>query len=298
MTQKTATVASMTGFARTSGHHESLRWTLEARSVNSRSLDVRCRVPPGLEALDGTARSAAGKRFKRGAVGIVLTLAKGERDQRVRVNRAMLDQFLDLWRSLDVSDVAPPRFDGLLALRGVLEPIEEEDEDSRLAALQAMERDLGEVLDLLGDARREEGARLLPALESLLDTVETFVRQAGELAAAQPAGLKQRLRTQVEALLEASPALPEERLVQEAALLASKADIREELDRLGAHIAQARTLLAGGGVVGRRLDFLCQEFNREANTVCSKSADVTLTGIGLELKAAVEQFREQVQNIE
>ncbi len=198
-----------------------------------------------------------------------------------------------------VLEAEPPRLDGLLAIPGVVVNAEEADSpeqrETRLAALKA---DLERTLEALVEARRLEGARLAAVIGDHLDGIEALVEAAAGCAAVQPERLRERLRTQVEELLEAAPALPEERLAQEAALLIAKADVREELDRLVAHLEAARELVGQGGPVGRRLDFLCQEFNREANTLCSKSPDVELTRIGLDMKNAIDQLREQVQNIE
>jgi uncharacterized protein (TIGR00255 family) len=288
----------MTGFARIEGSHGAHAWIWELRSVNARSLDVRCRIPAGFERLEPVARAEAGKRFRRGNIALTLTLARSEAIPQLRINRPLLDEVLALARELEGAGAAPPRLDTLLTMRGVIEPVDQADEDVRIAVEQAMERTLGDALGRLAAARAEEGARLAPVLGEHIDRIEHLVSAAGACAAAQPEALKERLRSQVAALLEASPALPEDRLAQEAAILVTKADIREELDRLSAHIEQARALMTGGGAIGRRLDFLCQEFNREANTLCSKSSEVELTRIGLELKAAIEQFREQIQNIE
>ncbi len=290
-----AGVASMTGFARLEGGVEPYRWIWEARSVNGRSLDLRFRVPPGYDRLDPVIRAEVNRRFKRGNVSVQLTLSRTQAAPQLRVNRPLLEEMMRLMRDFAAVGAAPPRVDGLLALRGMLETVEDDTADVADADLTA---DLASVLDALVEARAAEGARLQPALTDHLDRIDALVGEAANSAAAQPAALRERLRANVQALLEASPALPEDRLAQEAAILATKADVREELDRLVAHVAQARALLGGGGVVGRRLDFLCQEFNREANTLCSKAADMALTQTGLELKAVIDQFREQVQNIE
>ena len=288
----------MTGFARSEGDLGAYGWAWEARSVNAKSLDVRARIAGGFDRLEPAARSAAAERFKRGNVSLSLSLKTAERPPRMRINRELLDDLVALAGEFEEAGAARPRLDALLSMRGVIEPVEEEDEAERAAAEAAMLDSLAEVLDRLAAARAEEGARLAPVMSDHLDRVEALVADAKACAAAQPEALKERLRSLVAELLEAAPALPEDRLAQEAALLVAKADIREELDRLEAHIEQARGLLADAAAVGRRLDFLCQEFNREANTLCSKAADVELTRIGLDLKAVIEQFREQVQNIE
>ena len=291
-------LASMTGFARSEGDLGAYAWAWEARSVNAKSLDVRSRIAGGFDRLEPAARGAAAERFKRGNVSLTMTLKTADRLPRMRINRELLDELIALAGELEEAGAARPRLDALLSMRGVIEPVEEEDETERAAAEAAMLDSLGEVLDRLATARAEEGARLAPVMSGHLDRIESLVADAKSCAAAQPEALTERLRSQVAELLDAAPGLPEERLAQEAALLVAKADIREELDRLEAHIEQARGLLADGAAVGRRLDFLCQEFNREANTLCSKAADVELTRIGLDLKAVIEQFREQVQNIE
>ncbi|HTS93120.1 MAG TPA: YicC/YloC family endoribonuclease [Stellaceae bacterium] len=297
---KLGTIASMTGFARSEGEAQGLAWTWEIKSVNGKSLDLRFRLPPGLDALELPLRALLAERLKRGSIGVNLVLSRSGGGGGVRVNRAALEQVLTLARELAREiDAAPPSVDGLLALRGVLDGGEEEldpaQRERREAALLASSR---EAIEALGTMRRAEGARLGLVLAERLGEIARLVGAAESSAAAQPEALRERLRLQIAALVEAVPAIPEERLAQEAALLVSRGDIREELDRLTAHVAAARELLAEGGAIGRRLDFLCQEFNREANTLCSKSAEVELTRIGLALKAATEQFREQVQNIE
>ena len=294
----TSPVASMTGFARCEGDFGSYAWAWEARSVNAKSLDVRSRIGGGFDRLEPAARSAAAERFKRGNVSLTLSLKTADRAPRMQINRDLLNDLVALAGEFEQAGAAKPRLDALLAVRGVIEPVEEEDEAERAGAEAAMVTSLTAVLDQLAAARREEGARLVPVLSGHLERIETLVAAAKATAAAQPEALTERLRGQVAELLQASPALAEERLAQEAALLVAKADIREELDRLTAHIEQARELLSEGVAIGRRLDFLCQEFNREANTLCSKAADVELTRIGLDLKAVIEQLREQIQNIE
>ena len=201
-------------------------------------------------------------------------------------------------RALAGAGAAPPRLDSLLAVRGIIEPVEEDEGEARERVEAALKADLTRLIGELVTARLSEGARLVTVLNGHLDEIERLITAASACASTQPDALRERLRNQVAALLDAAPALPEERLAQEAAILIAKADVREEMDRLRAHIQAARDMLAEGGAIGRRFDFLCQEFNREANTLCSKSADVELTRIGLSLKASIEQLREQVQNIE
>lgn len=289
----------MTGFARSDGAAGAHSWTFEIKSVNGRNLDVRSRLPSGFDQLDQQIRTAVAARLKRGSVSVNLSALRQNAATQYRINRDLLDQLVALSREVAAAGVAPARVDGLLAVRGVIETVEEpETEEQRSEVEAAMLATLDQALDRLADARLAEGARLITVLSNHLAEIERLVRAAAGTAAAQPAALRERLRGQLAALLDAVPALPEDRLAQEAALIVSKGDVREELDRLVAHVAAARDLLARGGAIGRQLDFLCQEFNREANTLCSKSADVELTRIGLALKASIEQLREQVQNIE
>jgi uncharacterized protein (TIGR00255 family) len=290
----------MTGFARAQGRQGARGWTWELRSVNARGLDLRLRLPPGSEALEGPARNAVAARLKRGSVSLNLQVTADAAGTGYRINTQMIEQLIGLAQAFRGQvDPAAPRLDALLAVRGVVEPIEEEeDEAGRERRQQAMLASLEEALARLVAARAAEGERLEAVLVQRLAEIEALAARAAGAAAVQPAAIKARLKQQVQDLLEAQPTLPEDRLLQEAALIAAKADIREELDRLAAHVAAARDLLRRGGAVGRQLDFLCQEFNREANTLCSKSADLELTRIGLDLKTAIEQLREQAANVE
>ncbi len=292
---------SMTGFARAEGHGESCSWIWEAKSVNAKGLDVRCRLPMGFEGLEPAVRGAAQERFRRGNLTINLSLTWTRANGSYRINQSVLDEVLAILPDLrgKISDADPPSLDGLLGLRGVIEPIEEELPDEVRAALEsAILDDLGAALDSLKTMRGDEGARLAEVLDRQVEAIGELCGKAEELAALQPDAIRERLTEQVAELMEQTPALPEERLAQEAALLMTKADVREELDRLKAHRKAAKELLASDGGIGRKLDFLCQEFNREANTLCAKSSDVELTKVGIDLKTVIEQFREQVQNIE
>jgi uncharacterized protein (TIGR00255 family) len=294
------TIASMTGVARAEGHDGPLSWAWELKSVNSKSLDLRFRLPPGFDAIELPLRALMTQRLKRGSVTANLTVARAAGAGNLRVNREALATVLKLVHELanDV-EAAPPRIDGLLALRGVLESGDETpDEGARERQLPSLNEGFARALEGLATMRLSEGARLEAVLSDRLDEIATLVKQAEAAAATQPAAIKARIKELIAALVDTLPALPEERLAHEAALLVAKADVREELDRLQAHLDAARGFLAEGGPIGRRFDFLCQEFNREANTLCSKSADLELTRIGLALKAAIEQLREQVQNIE
>jgi uncharacterized protein (TIGR00255 family) len=288
-------IASMTGFARAEAAGAGRHWVWELRSVNGRGLDVRCRLPAGYDALDATVRAAVAERCKRGNISATLTELKEQRAQ-LRINRETLTQVLSLAAELRDSGAAAPRIDGLLALPGVLERLDGEDEPARHMAL-LVER-LGEALDGLKSMRGAEGERLGALASSHLGEIERLTAAARLSAAAQPDAIAARLRQQLAEILGQVPQPAQERLAQEIALLAARADVREELDRLSAHVGACRALIGAGGPVGRKLDFLCQELNREANTLCSKSADVELTRIGLDMKVAIEQLREQVQNIE
>ncbi len=289
----------MTGFARHDGGDEVVTWTWEIKSVNGRNLDVRCRVPAGSENLEATARAAAVKRCARGNLQINLTVARREVTSRLQINEDLLNRLIELCGKVASDALAPPRLDGLLAVRGVIELVEEDESPEEASAREAaFLADLERALDDLVRVREAEGARLAQMVADHLTAIDGLVDEAARSAGAQPEFLRARLKSQLEELLDAAPALPEERLAQEAAILINKYDPREELDRLGAHVGAARDLLGEGGAIGRRLDFLCQEFNREANTLCAKSPDMELTRIGLELKSRIDQLREQVQNIE
>jgi uncharacterized protein (TIGR00255 family) len=290
----------MTGFARTEGAEGGVSWTWELRSVNGRNLDLRLRLPPGMERLDPRVRSALGERFRRGSVNATLTVARAAGTAPVRINQEVLDQVVALAADLQSRvEAAPPRIDGLLALRGVLEQVEQEESEEERAALdEAMVASFVAALDRLAETRAEEGARLAGVIAGQLDEIARLSARAHEVASTQPAAIEKRLKEQVRVVLEDQPSLPAERIAQEVALLVVKADVREEIDRLSAHVEQARGIMAGDGAAGRRLDFLCQEFNREANTLCSKASDIELTRIGLDLKTVVDQLREQIQNLE
>jgi len=295
------TLNSMTGYARSQGQDADVSWVWELKTVNGRGLELRLRLPPGYDVLDLPAREAVQKALKRGNVNINLNVTKLQKASGIAVNEVVLEQYVQLARTWEVkAGLAPASMDGLLALRGVLESAGEvEDNPASIEARSTvLKKSLDEALKALAQMRAAEGRRLLEVLSGQLDEIASLVQQAEGSAALDPAAIKERLRQQVLALLDAVPTLNEDRLAQEAALIAAKADVREELDRLHAHMAAAREMLASGEAVGRKLDFLCQEFNREANTLCSKAGEVELTRIGLALKVVIEQFREQVQNIE
>jgi uncharacterized protein (TIGR00255 family) len=291
-------LSGMTGFARVEGAHGAWSWAVEARSVNGRNLETRVRYPPGFDGLERTGREGAQARFARGQVTLNVQARRAESTAAVRVNQQLLDRYLELSRAqVAAGHATPPSADGLLALRGVLEAADDDDDAETRAAIEAaMAADLGHALDQLKVARQAEGAALLPVLNGQVDAITALVARAEAEAAAQTDAIRERFSRRLNDLLADTSAM-DERIVQEAAVLAAKADVREELDRLAAHIAAARTLLGAAGT-GRRLDFLAQEFMREANTLCSKSATTALTAVGLELKAVIEQLREQIQNVE
>ena len=291
-------IASMTGFARSEGDVLGISWVWELKSVNGKSLDLRVRLGPGFDSLEPQLRALLTQRFRRGNVSANLGVTRTA-PAAVRVNRETLAQLVGLMKELAGEiEAAPPRIDGLLALRGVVETVEDEADAVLEERRQAVLASWANALEKLTDARAEEGARLATVLRTQLADMTRLVEAAAACAAAQPAAIRDRLQTMLANLADLVPGMPEERVAQEMALLVARSDIREELERLRAHLGQAADLLQQEEAVGRRLDFLCQELNREANTLCSKSADIELTRIGLSLKAAVEQFREQVQNIE
>lgn len=294
-------IASMTGFGRAEGQTENFAWVWELRSVNGKGLDVRCRLPNGFESLEQASREKVAGTLKRGNISLTLSVDRQALATSVRLNTVVLDQILALLPEIQrrLPEATPPSIERLLALRGVIDLVDDEPDAEARAALDAvLLAGLARALEALRAMRSEEGARLIPVLNDHLRRIGELCTRAEALAATQPAAIALRLRQQLASVRDAVPAVSEDRLAQEVALLAAKADAREEIDRLKAHRNAAEALLAGDGPIGRRLDFLCQEFNREANTLCSKSSDVELTAIGVDLKAAIEQFREQVQNIE
>jgi uncharacterized protein (TIGR00255 family) len=293
-------IVSMTGFAESAGSHEGLRWRWEAKSVNGRGLDLRLRTPPGFDSLEQPARMLATERFRRGNFQIALMVEPQESVRGLRVDPVALASAVKLAREIaSETGLAPARIDGILALKGVivqdetlaLDPVVRAHRDAEIL------RSLAATFDALSRARISEGGKLAQLFSSWVDEIARLVGEAEGLAAAQPEALRQRLTAQMQELLTGSP-LSEDRLAQEVALLATRADVREELDRLRAHVQDARALLKSGEAVGRKLDFLSQEFNREANTLCSKSTDIALTRVGLALKSVIDQFREQAQNVE
>ncbi|MEM1401601.1 MAG: YicC/YloC family endoribonuclease, partial [Pseudomonadota bacterium] len=290
-------LSSMTGFARTNGHLGALSWVWETRSVNSKGLDIRLRLPPGFEHLDQPVREAVKKGFGRGSIYLQLAVETDSETGAWRLNEELVHELRRFAVIVDGEDGPPLSFADMVRVRGLVEPAAAQEVDQE-AVDKAMLGDLATAISALGEARGKEGARLETVLSDQVSGLSDLVGQAKTIAGTQPAALRQRLKNQLAVIMEESDSLSEERLSQEVAVLATRADITEEIDRLDAHLAQARDFLGAKDPVGRRLDFLCQELNREANTVCSKSTDLELTRVGMALKAQIEQFREQVQNIE
>lgn len=293
-------LSSMTGFARADGAHGAVSWYWEVRTVNARGLDLRLRLPPGYEGLEPKVREATAKRIQRGSVAISLAARRETAQLAIRLNEAALAQVVAAAeRVRTIIGGEPPGAETLLRIAGVLEvgePVESEDVASERTA--AMLASLEAALDGLAEARRSEGRRLGAVLSEQLAEIARLVARIEASPARRPEAVAQRLREQVARVLDSGLALDPARLHQEAVLVATRADVEEELKRLTSHVTAAHELLASSEPVGRRLDFLAQEFNREANTLCSKSNDTEITRMGLALKAVIDQMREQVQNIE
>lgn len=294
------TLASMTGFARAQDSLGPWRYAWEIKTVNSKGLDLRLRTPQNFDAVEIKARALIAGKIARGACFANLTAKRDDAAVETRINRAALDRLLKALDDVPLhAALRPASLDGLLAVRGIVDVIEPEDDEERRNALDAqILSTLAEALEALAASRRDEGAALAGVLTARLDRIAELTAGAERLPGRGAEAVRARLAQQVAALLDSASGFDPQRLHQEAVLLAVKADIREELDRLAAHVASAHTLLAKGGPIGRRLDFLAQELSRETNTLCAKSNDPQLTAIGLELKIEVEQWREQVQNIE
>jgi uncharacterized protein (TIGR00255 family) len=294
------TLKSMTGFARADGMHVDTSWHWEARSVNGRNLDLRLRLPSGFEALEIRARALAQEMLARGNCTISLWIKRETGQLEIRLNEAALRQAQAVAeRAQEVTGLKRARLDTLLGMRGVVEAVEgEESEEAQAALNHALIASLAAALDALVAARASEGERLQAVIEKQLATIASLVERTATAAARQPEGIAARLNEQIARLTEPGSNLDPDRLHQEALLLATKADIQEELDRLRAHLAAADELAGSDQPVGRKFEFLAQEFNREANTICSKAADIEISRTGLELKTVIDQLREQVQNIE
>jgi uncharacterized protein (TIGR00255 family) len=293
-------IASMTGFAREAGVTGSYQWAWELKTVNGRGLEVRVRTPSGLDAVGEEARGQILKALTRGQGQLNLSLSKASATPKLRVNQDVLQSLLSAIGDLSLPDnVKPASLDGLLSVRGVVELDDDAADPSQDEGLvETLRAGIGALIASLKAARLKEGQALAAVLGQQLDVISRLVDEAEAAPARQPDAIRTRLEAQIAELLDGKATLDPARLHQEAVLIAARADIREELDRLRAHVDAARGLLQEGGSVGRRLDFLAQEFGREANTLCAKANDVSLSRIGLELKAVIEQFREQVQNVE
>jgi uncharacterized protein (TIGR00255 family) len=294
------TLASMTGFARSAGNSGDYGWVWELKSVNGKALDVRLRMPTGYDHLEIQSRNAIQNNFKRGNIQASLTIANGKQHEKLSINSEVLDQYLALAKDLHSKlGGEAPRVDNLLVMRGVLEvvatPIDEAEQTARDNGILSS---LDEAVTALNAARLEEGGRLKQTLVDQVSRIAELTQAASVNPARSAEAIKLRLKDQIAKLLEASNSFDPDRLHQEAVMIATRADIQEEIDRLVAHIAAAHDLLISKEPVGRKLDFLAQEFNREANTLCSKAGDKSMSAIGLELKTIIDQLREQVQNIE
>ncbi|MBL0371222.1 YicC family protein [Rhizobium sp. KVB221] len=291
---------SMTGFARLDGQSGRYQWAWELRSVNGKGLDIRLRFPNGFERLEVECRKIMSSHFARGNVQASLTVSSVESRVQAEINQPALDAVLALRDQLaGIIDPSPIRLDTLLSIRGIVDFKDIADDPAMIAAL---DRDVCSGLEKAADAmrgmRETEGAALDIVLRSQVDAIEKLVGFVEADPSRQPEQIRTRLEAQIASLIDAPGGLDRDRLHAEVALLATKADVREEIDRLKAHLAAARELLAIGGPVGRKLDFLAQEFNRESNTICSKSNSAAVTAAGIELKVVIDQFREQVQNLE
>lgn len=294
------TLSSMTGFGRAEGHYEHYSWVWEIRSVNGKGLDVRMRIPPGLDAFDQFIKTTIKKEITRGSINVLLQLSKEETDTDVKVNEAALDKLIGVAKKASVDhDLPMPSLDSLLSIRDVVEITTTEDNENQISERNdILKKSFIEALSELKSSRQDEGLATRKMLSDVIDQVEDLLNQAEEIANNQPSLLKEKFEEKVSALFDNKQGIDKDRLAQEIVLLATKADTKEETDRLRAHIASARTMLDAKGTIGRKMDFLTQEFNREANTLCSKSSDIALTNIGLSLKTAIDQIREQVQNVE
>ncbi len=293
-------LSSMTGFARSHGTSGAYTFEWELKSVNAKGFDLRLRLPPGWDEVELYAKKRASEVLARGTVYANLNVKRTNAASTVRINEDVLAAVVNVAGSLAGKlDAVAPSIDGLLAIKGVIEVVEpesseEEDKAAQSAAVSAFDKALADLVGM----RRREGVALGQILNQRMDEIERLARRAEAAPGRKPEAIRARLAEQIAVLLETSERFDPDRLNQEAILIATKADIREELDRIASHVAQARELIGKGGAIGRRLDFLAQEFHREVNTCCSKSIDLEVTNAGLEMKNVVEQFREQVQNLE
>ena len=294
------TLQSMTGFARSEGSSGRNRFAWELRSVNGKGLDVRLRLPPGLERLEQDVRRMISEKFSRGNLQASLNLTITETKVEAVLNRDALAAVLALRSELgELVDPSPLRLDTLMGIRGLVDIREPEEDEEAIAA-----RDAGilvcleDALGQLQSMREGEGAALGSVLNGHVARIAELTGIVESDPSRSPEEITRKLSTQLATLIQEAPSLDRDRLHAEAALLATKADLREDIDRLKAHVVAAGELIAKGGPAGRRLDFLAQEFNRESNTICSKSNAAAVTAAGIELKVVIDQFREQVQNLE
>ncbi len=292
-------LSGMTGFARVSGEAEWGSWAWEAKSVNGRGLDVRVNYPPGFEALDRAIKSAAPKYFQRGSLQVALRVDLSSGADTATVNTTLLDALASAVEKRTGTPLSGEVFASLMNVKGVVEPGASNLRDlgSDKAVIAPLAKAGEEALQALQAERRREGGMLADLLEGLVAGMEDLREKAGTLADSQPGLLQERLTKQLDEL-DPDGRVDRDRAAAEIALSAAKADVREELDRLSAHFVSAHELLAGGSPVGRKLDFLAQELNREANTLCSKSISLDLTNAGLGLKGLIDQFKEQAANVE
>lgn len=294
------TLSSMTGFGRAQDQFENYSWVWEIRSVNGKSVDIRMRIPSGLDALDQHIKNTLKKSVSRGSFNVSLQLDKDTTEPQVNVNEVALDKLVDVAKqAAKKHDLPMPSIGRLLSIRDLVSITANDESDDILKARDvALKASFDEAILSLKKSRQEEGEATYNMLSVILDDAEKLLKEAEKIAAKQPQALKQKFEEKVNALFDNNQGLDQDRLAQEIVLLATKADVKEETDRLHAHIAQARNLLKEKGPVGRKMEFLSQEFNRETNTLCSKSSDIELTNVGLSLKSTIDQFREQVLNVE
>jgi len=295
-------VNSMTGFASLAGNQGSRSWAWEMRSVNARGLDIRLRLPEGLGDLELALRKAIGARFARGNISVGLRLQKARENGAASLNSDQLDQILEALRLTEARaqqkglHLTASSAADILSLRGVLDTSDEDDDISGL--VKTLKDQIPPLLDAFAQARAAEGDALAMVLTDQIEQIEKLVEQARHLAEVRREQMGETLKRNLALVLENAEGVDADRLAQELALIAVKADVTEEIDRLNAHVVAARALLETNAPIGRKFDFLMQEFNREANTLCSKSGSTDLTRIGLDLKTVIDQMREQVQNVE
>ncbi len=294
------TLSSMTGFARGSGEHGEFRWNWELKSVNNKGLEIRSRLPGFLDGFDLDLKKIISAEITRGSVFLSLSVEHGANTDRLEVNEDRLNQLIAVADKFSAhAALAPARIDGLLAIKGVVDVVGNDLSEEVVNSLKAaLAESLRSIVEKLRSARRQEGERMHAVLSEQLSAMRDLLRQARAAVGDRDEAMRARFETQLSKIEKLEKPVPDERIAQEIAIMAVKSDIQEEFDRLESHFAEADKLLASSKPVGRRLDFLCQEFNREANTLCSKSADAALTRIGVDLKVLIDQFREQVQNIE